>query len=94
MYLYPKNQLIKHPKYKYFFKQIKYNSKIITVCNFTLLTKSFSLITLNQLQVLKKYLQKRLKKKSFKYFKINLNCNLFKKSSKARMGKGIGKFAK
>ena len=86
-------QLVIKNRYKLNNKQQKYNP-ILTKCNYGIVVMSYCLITLRQINTLRRYLLKRVPKKNFKYFRTSLSTPLFKKSSKARMGKGLGKFYK
>ena len=89
-----KNLLKIKNKHKFSKKTIKtqnffYN---FSICGF--ISTTFSLITFKQLETLNKYLIFRLNKKDFKRYNFSFSYPIFKKSSKARMGKGIGKFYK
>lgn len=69
-------------------------NKNLTRCNFGVISSSFSLIKFSQLEALRKYISRRVFKKSTKLHRISLTHTLFKKSTNARMGKGSGKFFK
>ena len=62
--------------------------------NYGILSTSFAIITAKQLEALRRYVYRRLKTKTKKRSKVHINYPLFKKASKARMGKGKGKFVK
>ena len=64
--------------------------------NYAFISTSYSYITLNQVETLRRFivrfLNKKLKKRMVR--KYSITCALFKKSKNSRMGKGIGKFYK
>ena len=64
--------------------------------NYAFISTSYSHITLNQVETLRRFLvrflNKKLKKRMIR--KYSITCALFKKSKNSRMGKGIGKFDK
>lgn len=62
--------------------------------NYVLVSKSYSLITLRQIESLRKFITRRLAKKRKKTKFVIARYNSFKKGSKSRMGKGKGNFYK
>lgn len=93
MFLHPKKNIIIKKKYKPNKKILNYNANF-TKYNFGILACSFNIVSLRQLETLRKYISRRLNKKSLRFFRLSISNSLFKKSSKARMGKGKGKFYK
>lgn len=83
-------------KYSYL-KQFSISTKGLTYkllrnYRFSLIATTFGLITKRQLESLRKFLARRLKKKHKLYCRFFLNTVLTRKASKVRMGKGSGGF--
>lgn len=89
-----KSQIISLKKNKQTFKSRKKSTKItnLRVGNFGIGSNSYSLITYGQLEMVRRFIARRLNKKSKKIIRISLTHRLYKKPNKSRMGKGIGKF--
>jgi ribosomal protein L16/L10AE len=62
--------------------------------NYCLISLSFCIVSERQLESVRKFISRIFDKRSHKLCRNNFTHNLFKKSSKSRMGKGIGKFYK
>lgn len=78
------------------FKSKKKNSfslKLIR-CTSAIISQAYSLITFNQLEMIRRFLARNFFKKNKKFVRLSLTHTLFKKASKSRMGKGLGKFYK
>lgn len=62
--------------------------------NVAIVSQSFTVVTYKQLECLRRFLSRRLVKRTKKLPRVCIFSALYKKSSKARMGKGKGKFVK
>jgi ribosomal protein L16/L10AE len=62
--------------------------------NYCLVSLSFCVVSERQLESARKFISRIFDKRSHKLRRNNFTHSIFKKSSKSRMGKGIGKFYK
>lgn len=92
MFFLPKNTNLVKKKYKLNTKKITY--KTLKNGNVGLIVNSFSLVTSSQLEALRRFVSRRLRKQNKKIYRIHLNYKMLKKPLKSRMGKGSGKFHK
>jgi ribosomal protein L16/L10AE len=67
------------------------NGKLIR-SRFGLIACSYGLITQRQFETIRRFISRRIRKKSKYFRRTSLDLSTTKKSSKARMGKGCGRF--
>lgn len=84
------------PRKQKFAKVFKFNKKVFHICSesrgrFCIVATSFGLVTMRQLEAMRRFISRRLHKKSKRLRHISLTSSLTKKSLKSRMGKGVGK---
>ena len=89
--------MLYNPKGYKFIKIHKKKSKAFgsgfTIKNrYGIISRTFGLITSRQLETLRRYISRRLQKRSKAFRRVSLTSIITKKSNKARMGKGMGKF--
>lgn len=91
------NLFLNKKKSKYFFYKSytkTFGKGLLKFHNCGIISLTFGLVSAKQLETLRRYLSRRINKKSRRLYNLSLTHAIFKKADKSRMGKGSGKFYK
>jgi len=91
------SRFLKKNNVKYFFHKSytkTFGKGLLKFHNCGIISLTFGLVSAKQLETLRRYLSRRINKKSRRLYNLSLTHAIFKKGDKSRMGKGSGKFYK